>query len=144
MKVVFLRCCLIALISMMAVGCATREQTVWVKPGSTEDEFLRDRGQCIQATFSVPFATAFQQTAVFVGCMQGKGWREEKRSIVAPPVQNESLRVVEGRLTNSAQLLAANGTPYMACTYQNGAFTSTVDLPASKDGCPATRTIRAR
>jgi hypothetical protein len=63
------------LVACMA-GCATQPKTVWYKAGSTEDEFMRDRGQCIQATFSAPLATTFQQMAIFSGCMQGKGWQE--------------------------------------------------------------------
>lgn len=60
-------------------GCAAKPETVWNRAGSTEDEFLRDRGQCIQATFSAPLATQFQQAAIFSGCMQGKGWQEVPR-----------------------------------------------------------------
>lgn len=57
------------------VGCASKPM-VWDRAGSTEDDFHRDRGQCIQAAFSVPLADNFQKQAVFVSCMQGKGWRE--------------------------------------------------------------------
>lgn len=56
-------------------GCASSPDMVWVRDGSTEDEFMRDRGQCIQAMYSVPLADNFQKMAVYSGCMQGKGWR---------------------------------------------------------------------
>ena len=63
----------------LLVGCATKPEMMWYRDGSTQDEFLRDRGQCIQSTFSATFATTFQQMAIFSGCMQGKGWQEVPR-----------------------------------------------------------------
>ncbi|QIM51599.1 hypothetical protein [Hydrogenophaga crocea] len=63
-------------LAAVLAGCASQPKTVWVKAGSTEDEFMRDRGQCMQATFSVPLATKMQQMMVYASCMQGKGWRE--------------------------------------------------------------------
>ena len=69
----------VVLAPLVLAGCATQQATVWVKDGSTQDEFARDRGQCIQSTYSVPLASTFQQMAVFSGCMQGKGWQEVSR-----------------------------------------------------------------
>jgi hypothetical protein len=66
--------------ALLLAGCATQPETVWYKAGASNDEFMRDRGQCIQATFSATFATTFQQAAIFTGCMQGKGWQERPKT----------------------------------------------------------------
>lgn len=63
-----------ALTALALAGCATGNDFTWEKAGGTQDEFHRDRGQCMQATFSMPFAAAQQQMAVYSSCMQGKGW----------------------------------------------------------------------
>lgn len=49
----------------------------WEKAGSTADEFARDRGQCVSQAFAAP--TSFQQSAILIGCMQGKGWYWQER-----------------------------------------------------------------
>lgn len=61
---------------VLLAGCATKEG-VWVKHPSTQQEFDADRGGCIAQAFQAP--TAFQQAAIFAGCMQSKGWRWEER-----------------------------------------------------------------
>lgn len=52
-------------------GCATTEGG-WDKPGSSNQEFTQDRGQCVAQAFAAP--TPYQQQAIMIGCMQGKGW----------------------------------------------------------------------
>lgn len=64
---------LILAAAMALAGCASK-QYQWEKSGSSQDEFHRDRGQCMQSTFSMPFAGPMQQQMVFASCMQGKGW----------------------------------------------------------------------
>lgn len=64
----------VVLLSLVVVAGCAQKQYHWEKSGSTPDEFHRDRGQCMQATFSTPLATTMQQQAIFASCMQGKGW----------------------------------------------------------------------
>lgn len=52
-------------------GCATTEK-VWMHPTANQQQFAQDRGQCIAQAYAAP--TTFQQSAIFNGCMQGKGW----------------------------------------------------------------------
>jgi hypothetical protein len=59
------------LIVLLLAACAQTEKG-WDKPGATEDEFYRDRGQCVAQAYAAP--TAMQQTMIMAGCMQGKGW----------------------------------------------------------------------
>lgn len=61
-------------------GCATTE-SVWVKPGSTQEMFHQESGQCRAQAFSVPNAPAMQIALVYGSCMQGKGWYSEERPL---------------------------------------------------------------
>jgi hypothetical protein len=63
----------ICVAAIVLAGCASK-QYQWEKSGATQDEFHRDRGQCMQATFSSTFATAMQQQMIYASCMNGKGW----------------------------------------------------------------------
>ena len=75
---------LIAMCAVLAVaGCATTE-TVWDKPGSTDDSFLVDTGQCRAQAFSVALPSAMQSAMIYGGCMNGKGWRNITVPIAAP------------------------------------------------------------
>lgn len=56
---------------LLLAGCATK-QGGWDKPGATEQDFHKDRGQCVAQAYAAP--TTFQQSAIVIGCMQGKGW----------------------------------------------------------------------
>lgn len=58
---------------LLLAGCASRDG-YWDKPDATDQGFNMDRGACIAQMYSVPFANAYQQAAVFAGCMQGRGW----------------------------------------------------------------------
>lgn len=62
----------LALIALVLTGCA--KDGVWVRQGSTADDFYRDRGACLAQAQSVPFAPPMQVASVFASCMQGKGW----------------------------------------------------------------------
>lgn len=62
----------------LLASCATPE-TVWVRAGSTEQEFHRDAGQCrAQAVGSSPFMNSLQIAVVYSGCMEGKGWHVQE------------------------------------------------------------------
>ena len=63
-----------ALTALALAGCATGNDFTWEKAGGTQDEFHRDRGQCLQAMSSVPLAGVQQQMMVYSSCLQGKGW----------------------------------------------------------------------
>lgn len=52
-------------------GCANN---VWVKSGATTNDFNMDRAQCNAQSYSIPFASIYQQAAVQNECMVGKGW----------------------------------------------------------------------
>ena len=52
-------------------GCANN---VWVKSGATANDFNVDRAQCNAQSYSIPFASIYQQAAVQNECMVGKGW----------------------------------------------------------------------
>lgn len=71
------------LVLLMAVvgaiaGCATTER-VWMREGSTDQEFYMDRGQCQAQAFGIPGVTTFQAALVFTSCMRGKGWESVER-----------------------------------------------------------------
>lgn len=68
-----------AVVALLA-GCATTE-SVWVKPGSTQQSFNMDKGQCNAQAFSVPGAPLMQIALVQNSCMQGKGWQLEERPL---------------------------------------------------------------
>ena len=69
-------------------GCANN---VWVKSGATANDFNVDRAQCNAQSFSIPFASIYQQAAVQNECMVGKGWTlRDKASHDASNSQAES------------------------------------------------------
>lgn len=61
-------------------GCATTE-SVWVKNGSSQQNFNMDMGQCRAQAFAVPGAPLMQVAIVQNSCMEGKGWQLEDRPI---------------------------------------------------------------
>lgn len=63
---------------MFLVGCATNDKA-WTKPGSTEQDFYIDTGQCRAQAYSVPGTPPMQLALIFESCMQGKGWYLESR-----------------------------------------------------------------
>lgn len=65
---------LLLLALLPVAGCATTEQ-VWNKPGSGNQEFAMDQGQCQAQAFGTPFATNMQVALVYNSCMRGKGWQ---------------------------------------------------------------------
>lgn len=76
------RIALLSVICVILAGCASAggggagggSNMRWEKQGGTQDEFHRDRGQCIQAMMSTPFATTNDKMAIYASCLQGKGW----------------------------------------------------------------------
>lgn len=58
------------LIVLLLSGCAA--EGGWDKPGATDQNFAMDRGQCVAQAYAAP--SSFQQQAIIIGCMQGKGW----------------------------------------------------------------------
>lgn len=74
------------LIVLLLAGCETAQREVyWEKPGSTQQEFHMDSGQCrAQAFGSFYGPVSFQAVMVFQSCMQGRGWYQvERRSSVS-------------------------------------------------------------
>ena len=69
---------LVAATTIAAAGCATTE-TVWVKPGASQQDFYAESGQCKAQGFSTPGMPMMQVALVYVSCMQGKGWYQEER-----------------------------------------------------------------
>lgn len=59
------------LIVLLLTGCATT-QGAWHMDGSNEQMFYQDRGFCVAQ--SAMAYNVRQQTLIFAGCMQGKGW----------------------------------------------------------------------
>lgn len=59
--------------TLLVAGCATTE-TVWVKPGSSNQDFYIDSSQCKAQGASVPMVSMFQLVMVYQNCMGGKGW----------------------------------------------------------------------
>lgn len=57
----------------MLASCATTE-LAWDKPGSTQQAYYQESGQCRAQAFSVPGVSQLQAVLVFENCMQGKGW----------------------------------------------------------------------
>lgn len=67
---------LAALVTLAVLaGCATEQRTVWVRDGSTQQEFNMDGGQCRAQAFSVAGVSMVQAAIVYESCMQGKGWQ---------------------------------------------------------------------
>lgn len=65
---------LLILAAITLLGACASKQYRWEKAGATQDDFHRDRGQCMQATFSTPLAGSMQQQMIYASCMNGKGW----------------------------------------------------------------------
>jgi hypothetical protein len=61
-------------------GCASTER-VWVKPGSTEQDFYMDKGQCQAQAFGAPGMYTMQVAMVYNACMRGRGWYMEERRV---------------------------------------------------------------
>lgn len=59
-------------------GCQTTE-SVWVKPGASQQDFYMDAGQCRAQAFSVASGNMMQIAIVYNSCMQGRGWYSEER-----------------------------------------------------------------
>lgn len=64
------------LLAGLLAGCQTNPDTVWAKPGGTEEAFYQDQGQCQAQAFGVPGVSTFQAALVYTSCMKGKGWRQ--------------------------------------------------------------------
>lgn len=64
----------------VVIGCASTE-SVWVKDGSTQEDFNVDAGQCKAQAFSAPGMPMMQVAIIYSSCMQGKGWHREERPI---------------------------------------------------------------
>ena len=83
MKLVIMTICLVAL---LVGGC---QQTYWVKPNATQEDFNRDSAQCnyeaTKASYTPmgPFDSGissgmqegFQKTKVYKACMRSKGYK---------------------------------------------------------------------
>ena len=62
------------ILTAIAIGLFGCANNVWVKSGATTNDFNMDRAQCNAQSFSIPFASIYQQAAVQNECMVGKGW----------------------------------------------------------------------
>lgn len=67
------------LVALLVAGCATQKETVWMKPGSTQQTFNQDMGQCRAQAFSVASGNLYQIAIVQRSCMEGKGWELVER-----------------------------------------------------------------
>ena len=63
-----------ALCAFVLAGCATQQRMVWTRPGSTQQEFYMENGQCRAQAFSGTGVPLMQAVVIFESCMQGKGW----------------------------------------------------------------------
>lgn len=61
-------------LACVLTGCAAPQETAWDKPGSSQQEFNMDQGQCHAQAFQVPGASAMQIALVYNSCMRGKGY----------------------------------------------------------------------
>jgi hypothetical protein len=61
-------------LTLAATSCAT----TWVKPGASEQDFMRDRGACQAQAHSISNPQVYQTMMVYEGCMQGKGWQRSR------------------------------------------------------------------
>lgn len=66
----------IVAVAGLAAGCG---HLTWTKPGSTEQDFIQDRGACQAQAYSVSQPQGMQTAMVFDGCMHSKGWRRGSR-----------------------------------------------------------------
>lgn len=103
-------------LTILATGCATNNDWAWDKPGSTQQSFGEDHGQCRAQAFSVPGVTVLQAALVLDGCMHGKGWQKASRSqageisvaampVTLPAPQKKGCDLVKD----------ANGNPSLVC-----------------------------
>ena len=81
---VFLRCApaLIFLTALFISGCASspREpRTVWIKDGASEGDYIQAHGECMAKAKTGNKTNLEYDPAIFIGCMQAKGWQYEKR-----------------------------------------------------------------
>lgn len=72
---------LIAIAAALTACSTTKTVTVWVKPGSSQESFDMDKGQCDAQAFSVAGGNLMQVAIVQNGCMRGKGWHLEDRQV---------------------------------------------------------------
>lgn len=63
-------------VSILLLGCESMKQKeyAWQKPGSTNQDFYMDSGQCKAQGASVPGMALMQVVIVYSNCMAGKGW----------------------------------------------------------------------
>lgn len=66
----------IALAAALLSGCLATTKTLWAKPGSTDDDFHRDQGQCQERAFSIPGGGLERAVIVYEACMRGRGWHQ--------------------------------------------------------------------
>lgn len=81
----------VALVGTLLAGCAPR---LWAKPGGTQEEFARDKYQCLSEASYVGQQTyvntysgysqpgAYVNYGLFHSCMEARGW--QLRSDVKP------------------------------------------------------------
>lgn len=101
------------LFALLLAGCATTEKG-WDKPGSTQQDFIMDRGDCVSRAFVAP--TTFQQTMILTGCMQSKGWTWTEREVAAQPLQapKERYRVCHDEAHNTTGEINSLASSYKA------------------------------
>lgn len=66
---------------LLLVGCESMKpkEYVWEKPGSTQQDFYMDAGQCKAQAASVPGMVLMQVAIVYSNCMAGRGWYQVER-----------------------------------------------------------------
>ena len=87
---------LIILIAFVTVGCAGTNKVRWTKPDFRQDQFDKDREDCIQAVKDDP-----EQKMTVEECLAKKGYESEPE----PPSDKEKSKTVKIAKTVGAVLL---------------------------------------
>ncbi len=71
---------LLVFCTMAFFGCIQHQQKkfMWYKPDSTDEDFYRDRGQCVSEARAGNRTTLLFDPIIFSGCMAGRGWHQQE------------------------------------------------------------------
>lgn len=64
-------------------GCAATQPMHWIKPGATQEAFMRDHLACVQRTQLDTFA--FYKGESLSSCMEARGYKEDPNGNLFPP-----------------------------------------------------------
>ncbi len=67
-------------------GCAATPPMHWIKPGASQEAFMRDHLACVQETQVDPWA--FYKSVSLTSCMEARGYKEDPNgNLLQPPEQ---------------------------------------------------------